>query len=108
MADAMVESAVRQVYAATEGMEPQARAAAVAAAAGAAAGVPSPSGPRVIGFLWRALVLGLLMILAASLFGIIWTVLDGRDKTSPDVLVTVFTAALTGLLGLFVQSPSQG
>jgi hypothetical protein len=27
--------------------------------------------------------------------------------TSPDVIVTVFTAALTGLIGLFVRTPAS-
>lgn len=58
------------------------------------------------GWLWRVLVLGLMVILAASLAGIIWTVGDGNDRTSPDVIVTIFSSTLAGLIGLFVRAPS--
>jgi hypothetical protein len=56
--------------------------------------------------LWRILATALAAVLVLALGGIIWTVVDGRDNTSPDVLVTVFSSALTGLLGLFVKSPA--
>ena len=57
--------------------------------------------------LWKYLVLGLLLLVAVALVGILWTVIDGEDDTSPDVAVTAFTALLTGLLGLFIKSPTQ-
>ena len=71
-------------------------------AAAASAAVPAPTSDQA-GPLWKTLVTGLVVILIISLVGIIWTVADGKDTTSPDVIVTVFTAALTGLLGLFVK-----
>jgi hypothetical protein len=58
------------------------------------------------GWLWRVLVLGLVVILAVSLAGIIWTVGDGNDRTSPDVIVTIFSSTLAGLIGLFVRAPA--
>lgn len=67
--------------------------------------VPGP-GQGTADRLWQYLVGGLLIILIVALIGILWAVLDGNTKTSPDVAVTVFTATLTGLLGLFVSSPS--
>ena len=51
------------------------------------------------------LALALAMVLVMALAGVIWTVADGRDTTSPDVLVTIFSSALSGLLGLYVRSP---
>lgn len=65
------------------------------------AAVPAPN-KEVTGMLWQTLVVGLVAVLIISLLGIIITVVDGKTATSPDTLVTVFTAALTGLIGLFV------
>jgi hypothetical protein len=93
---------VQAVLAATQGEDPQVR----AAAAGGAASIPSPDGAAA-GWLWKALVLGLVVILVIVVGGVIWTAVDGNDKTVPDVLVTIFTSALTGLIGLFVRSPTQ-
>jgi hypothetical protein len=56
---------------------------------------------------WETFVVGLLVLLLCSLVGIVWTVADGNDATSPDVLVSIFTSTLTGLLGLFVRSPMR-
>jgi hypothetical protein len=53
----------------------------------------------------RVLVLALAAVLVMSLGGIIATAADGNDGTRPDVIMTVFLLALTGLLGLFVKSP---
>lgn len=55
--------------------------------------------------LWRTLVIALSAVLVMALGGIIWTVADGNGDTSPDVIVTVFSGALAGLLGLFVRMP---
>jgi hypothetical protein len=55
----------------------------------------------------RVLVLALLAVLVVSVGGIIATVADGNDGTRPDVIMTVFSLALTGLLGLFVKSPRK-
>jgi hypothetical protein len=60
---------------------------------------------REVGTLWLILVVALSAILVLALAGIIWTVIDGNNATTPDVIVTVFSSALTGLLGLFVKSP---
>jgi hypothetical protein len=57
--------------------------------------------------LWRILVIALSTILVISLGGIIVTVADGDDHTRPDVIVTVFSFALTGLLGLFVPARNR-
>lgn len=96
---ANIESAIN----ATEGQPGEV----VAAAVQGAASAPLPPPPAVaLGFVWKALVVGLIAILVLSLLGIIWVVQDAAATTSPDVLVTVFTTSLAGLLGLFVKGPA--
>jgi hypothetical protein len=73
----------------------------------ALAAIPAPQGAD-IGWLWKALLVGLLLLLVIAVGAIVWTVLDGDDKTSADKLVTIFAALLTGTLGLFVTSPAEG
>lgn len=63
------------------------------------------SAPAEVNRLWTILVGGLVVVVVLCLGGVIYTVVDGNDKTSPDVLVTVFSSALTGLIGLFVRAP---
>jgi hypothetical protein len=57
--------------------------------------------------LWKILVSALSVVLVIALAGIIFTIADRNPDTSPDVIMTVFTSALTGLIGLFVKSPVQ-
>jgi hypothetical protein len=78
--------------------------AAVGAAAATATTISHPPENQV-GVLWRILVSALAAVLVMALAGIIWTVVDGKDSTSPEVIVTIFSSALTGLIGLFVRSP---
>ena len=69
--------------------------------------VPRPPATE-LGTLSRILILALSAVLMIALAGIIWTVVDGKDSTSPDVIVTVFSSALSGMLGLFVvRSPTS-
>ncbi|WP_190144026.1 hypothetical protein [Streptomyces glebosus] len=85
-----------------------------AVAAGAAAGatavsalgaaIPPPS-PLTAGRLWMTLVLTLCVILVVDLLAIIYALVDKRDT---DVLVGIFTTALSGLLGLFIRPPANG
>ena len=98
-----VQEMVRDAVEGVAGQPTEVKAAVGAAAASAA--VPKPPDAEV-GVLWKILVFALSAILVLALAGIIWTVGDGKDTTSPDVIVTVFSSALTGLLGLFVKSPS--
>ena len=78
--------------------------AAVGAAAATATTITYPPQDQV-GVLWKILVLALAVVLVMALAGVIWTVVDGKDSTSPEVIVTIFSSALTGLIGLFVKSP---
>lgn len=66
-----------------------------------------PADTKTSNFLWKTLVVGLTVGLLASLAGLLFGVLDANPATTTDVIVTAFTAILTGLLGLFVKSPLQ-
>ncbi len=101
---ATLEESVRDAVAGVADETAEIKAAVGAAAVTAA--IPSPVGPEV-NTLWKTLVSGLVAILVLSLGGIIYTVADANELTSPDVLVTVFSSVLTGLIGLFVRSPAQ-
>jgi hypothetical protein len=56
--------------------------------------------------LWFILVVGLLVLAAISLGGMVYLLADGSDKTDPDAALTAFTTLLAGLLGLFAPKPS--
>ena len=103
MAESMQDN-IRGAIEATQGQPEPIVAAAVQGAANAP--VPPPP-PPALNFIWRTLVVGLVLILVIALLGIIWVVQDANVDTSPDVLITVFTTSLAGLLGLFVKSPSN-
>ncbi len=67
--------------------------------------IPPPSSTTVTDDLWRWLVRGLIFLLAADLIGMLVTLaMSGK----PDSLLTIFTTALAGLLGLFAPSPTKG
>ena len=68
---------------------------------------PEKLSPKDVSWLYRAVVTGLIGTMAVALIAMAWTILDGNDKTSPDLLLTVFTGALGALVGLFVRAPSQ-
>jgi len=95
-------AAVVQVLAGAQGESESVKLAAVEAAGG----FPRPTGAD-IGWIWKALIVGLLILIAISLVGVFWAVLDGDPKTDGDKALIVFTPLLTGLLGLFVTSPTD-
>lgn len=102
--DATIQSQIEQAVAGVQDQPAEVKAAVGAAAATAAIPAPTPAGANQ---LWKFLVIGLIVLLLVSLYGIIKTVADGKTSTSPDVIVTVFSSVLTGLVGLFVKSPTQ-
>lgn len=104
MSERHITESIQAAVQAVEGQATEVKAAVGAAAATAA--IPPPT-PAEAGGLWRLLVGGLVIILIGALVGIILTVTDGKNSTSPDVIVTVFASVLTGLIGLFVKSPSS-
>ncbi len=69
--------------------------------------IPPPTG-AVVSSLWKILVTGLLILAGLSVIGVLWAVLDTKDSTDADKVLIVFTPILSGLLGLFVTSPTQG
>lgn len=80
--------------------DPTVQLAAMKATAGR--GVPAPD-PATANNLWSWMVIGLLLLLGIALVGLL--VMIGLNRP-PDVIVTVFTALLTGTIGLFVPSPA--
>ena len=68
-------------------------------------GVIGEPDQRTRSVLWILLVAGLLALLGVTLWGIVDTITDNKNTTSPDKLITIFTAVLTGLIGLFAPSP---
>lgn len=58
--------------------------------------------PEAADRIWQILIVGLLVLIGVSLLGIIVLLVDGKDT---QIVLTAFSALLTGLLGLFVQSP---
>jgi hypothetical protein len=58
--------------------------------------------------LYQWLVPGLMGLVKVALVGIFLVVIDGNPQTAPDLMLTAFAALLTGLLGLFIQSPQGG
>jgi hypothetical protein len=91
-------AAIETIAPAVEPLEPAAQEAAINAV------VPGPD-TATTGILWRRLVTGLLLLLVIASGGVLYLLVD--DK-SPDVALTMFTALLTGLLGLFAPSPVKG
>lgn len=82
-------------------LDQSAQSTAVAAATGTGiAGADAATSNR----LWTIIVIGLLSLLATALVGLIVLLAIGK---SVDLVVTAFTALLTGTVGLFVPSPTQ-
>ena len=95
-----VAAAVEVAAPAVADLHQSAQSAAVAAATGVGiGGADATTSNR----LWTFVVLGLLALLGMSLIGLIVLLAIGK---SVDVVVTAFTALLTGTIGLFVPSPA--
>ena len=84
---------------ATAGQRPEEQATAIQNAL-----VPLPT-QGVADLLWKVVVFTLAIIAGVSLVGLLVLLAMGK---SPDLVLTAFTASLTGLLGLFVKSPVAG
>ena len=67
---------------------------------------PEKLSPKDVSWLYRAVIAALIGTMAIALIALSWTILDGNDRTSPDLLLTVFTGALGGLVGFFARAPS--
>jgi hypothetical protein len=100
----MIDNAARRAgiidaLTATKGQSMEEMASAVEAAL-----MPQPT-QDVADLLWKVVVFTLAIIAGLALIGLV--VLLAISKT-PDLILTAFTASVTGLLGLFVKSPVQG
>ena len=66
--------------------------------------IVGPSDQATTNLLWKVLVFALAAISLMSLVGLV--VLIALGKT-PDLVLTAFTASVTGLVGLFVPAPGN-
>jgi TctA family transporter len=82
------------VMAATEGASPEVQVAAIAAIV--------PPADDLDDDLWPLLILGLLILLLATVCGVVYLVIDGKE-TLP--VLSMFAALLTGFFGLFTPTP---
>jgi hypothetical protein len=57
--------------------------------------------------LWLLFVGGLVLALVGSVAGVLVAALDGKDTTTTDDALKIFTPLLTGLVGVFVKSPRE-
>jgi hypothetical protein len=94
-----VAAAVEVAAPAAKDLDQSAQADAVKAATGGIAAADASTSNR----LWTFVVLGLLALLGTSLVGLIVLIAIGKPV---EVVVTAFTALLTGTIGLFVPSPA--
>ena len=94
-------AAVEVAAPAAVGLDQSAQSAAIAAATGVGIGAADTATSNR---LWTYVVLGLLGLLGTALVGLIVLLAIGK---SVEVVVTAFTALLTGTLGLFVPSPAS-
>lgn len=89
---------VASVTRSAQGLDPAAQLAVVTAAI-------TPPEAKTANTLWIILVSGLVGLLVISLGGLIYLIADGVDGS--DVVLTVFSSVLTGLIGLFSPTPSK-
>ena len=88
---------VERLLQATAGEDPVVRAAMVRAL----------SRNRAAETLWRWVVVGLLVLAAIALGGLLFLVADGNPNTQPDLALTAFVGLFGGLLGLLIGAPWQ-
>jgi CHASE2 domain-containing sensor protein len=74
-----------------------------AQAAAVEAIMPAPT-QRTADHLWIYLVVGLLILIGMGIVGLIVLLIKGKSAAT---LLTVVTALITGLFGLFVKSPAS-
>jgi hypothetical protein len=100
-----VQDMVTAALTATAGETDTVKAAAVSGAATAAGGaIPAPS-TGTANILWGIVVSVLGLVTLGSAISIIVYALENK-ASPPDSLITIFTTALSGLIGLYVKPPS--
>jgi hypothetical protein len=63
---------------------------------------------RTADTLWRWVVIGLMLLSALALAGLLYLVADGNPETQPDLVLAAFVGLLGGLMGLLIGAPWQG
>jgi hypothetical protein len=96
----MVSAALQATANETETVKAAAAGGAAAAATGAI-GAPSSTTTNI---LWTILVSVLGLVTLSSAISIVIYALENK-ASPPDILITVFTTGLSGLIGLFVKQP---
>lgn len=91
---------------ATAGETDTVKAAAVGGAATAAAGAVPPPTATTTNILWIILISVLSLVVLGSAISMIVYALENK-ASPPDILITIFTTTLSGLIGLFVKPPSS-
>ena len=101
-----VQDAVTAALTATANETEAVKAAAAGGAAAATSGAIAAPSSSTTNFLWIILVSVLSLVFLGSAISII--VYSAENKASPpDILITVFTTTLSGLIGLFVRPPAS-
>ena len=97
-AEEKFEERVQRLLQTTAGEDPALRAAAVKALG---------SGRQTADSLWRWVVVGLMILAAIALAGVLYLVADGNPDTQPELALTAFVGLFGGLLGLLIGAPWQ-
>ena len=99
-----VQNMVTAALQATDGQPESVKAAAPGGAAAAATGTIGAPSSTTTNILWTILVSVLGLVTLGSAISMIIYALQYK-ASPPDILTTVFTTTLSGLIGLFVKQP---
>ena len=101
-----VQDAVTAALTATANESEAVRAAAAGGAAAATSGAIAAPSSATTNVLWTILVSVLSLVVLGSAISIVVYVVENK-ASPPDILITVFTTTLSGLIGLFVRPPGS-
>ena len=99
-----VQNMVTAALVATSDQSETVKAAAAGGAAAAATGAIGAPSSTTTNILWIILVSALALVTLGSAIAMIIYALQNK-ASPPDILTTVFTTTLSGLIGLFVKQP---
>lgn len=101
-----VQNAVTAALTATANESDAVKAAAAGGAAAATSGAISAPSSSTTNVLWTILVSVLSLVVLGSAISIVFYATENK-ASPPDILITVFTTTLSGLIGLFVRPPGS-
>jgi hypothetical protein len=101
-----VQNAVAAALTATANESDAVKAAAAGGAAAATSGAIAAPSSTTTNVLWTILVSVLSLVVLGSAISIIIYVVENK-ASPPDILITIFTTTLSGLIGLFVKPPAS-